>query len=208
METVTSILANYIVAAKLDDMPADVLHQAKRTFLNFIGCAVGGALDDSVNSAARALAPFSGPHSACVLGRGERHDPLLASLLNGMSSAVYSFDDTHAQAVVHAGGPVGSAMLAFSETRMVSGADFILAYALGVETVCRISKAVSVTPARAGLNWIQTGICAGIGAAVAVGKLMNLSTAELGWAIGIAAAQAGIALFPRQEKAGACASRC
>src|SRR5215467_2519573 len=95
METVTAALANYVAATRLADLPADVLHQAKRTYLNFIGCAVGGAHDDSVSSVARALRPFSGPPSASVLGRAERCDPLLASLLNGMSSAVYSFDDTH-----------------------------------------------------------------------------------------------------------------
>src|SRR5882757_627883 len=191
VENTTATLANYIVGAKIGDLPADIQHQAKRTFLNFIGCAVGGARDDSVNATERALAPLSGPRSASVLGRAERHDPLLAALLNGMSSAVYSFDDTHAQAVVHAGGPVGSAMLAFAQTRRVSGADFILAYALGIEIVCRVSKAVSVAPAKTGLNWIQTGICAGIGAAAAVGKLMNLGTRELAWAMRIAAAQAG-----------------
>jgi 2-methylcitrate dehydratase PrpD len=191
VENVSAVLANYIVGAKISDLPADVQHQAKRTFLNFIGCAVGGARDDSVNATARALARFSGPASATVLGRGERYDPLLAALLNGMSSAVNSFDDTHAQAVVHAGGPVASALLAYSETQTVSGADFILAYALGVEVVCRTSKAISVPPASAGLNWIQTGICAGVGAAAAVGKLMNLGAPQLVWAIGVAAAQAG-----------------
>src|SRR5882757_9733595 len=191
VENTTATLANYIVGAKIGDLPADIQHQAKRTFLNFIGCAVGGARDDSVNATERALAPLSGPASATVLGRGERHDPLLAALLNGMSSAVYSFDDTHAQAVVHAGGPVASALLAYAESHPASGADFILAYALGVEVVCRTSKAVSVAPASAGLNWIQTGICAGIGAAAAVGKLMTLGARELAWAIGIAATQAG-----------------
>jgi 2-methylcitrate dehydratase PrpD len=188
---VTASVANYVVDATIDRLPTDVKHQAKRTFLNFIGCAVGGARDDSVGAAARGLARFSGPPSATVLGRGERYDPLLVALLNGISSAVYSFDDTHAQAVVHAGGPVASALLAYAETQKISGADFLLAYTIGVEMVCRTSKAISVAPASAGLTWIQTGICAGIGAAAAVGKAMRLSADQLAWAIGIAAAQAG-----------------
>jgi 2-methylcitrate dehydratase PrpD len=190
MQTVTQVLVDYLVAAKFSDLPESVIHQAKRTFLNFIGCAVGGALDDSVKAAAGALDRFAGARSVTVLGRADHYDALTAALLNGMSSAVYSFDDTHAQAVVHAGGPVGSALLAYSQTKPVSGADFVLAYVLGVETVCRLSKAVSVAPAKAGLHWIQTGICGGIGAAAAVGKAMNLDPTKLAWAIGIAAAQA------------------
>jgi 2-methylcitrate dehydratase PrpD len=190
MQTVTQVMTDYVAAAKFDGLPPTVIHQAKRTFLNFIGCAVGGAFDDSVEAAARALEPFAGARGVSVLGRAARHDALTAALLNGMSSAVYSFDDTHAQAVVHAGGPVGSALLAYSQTKTLSGADFVLAFVLGVETVCRLSKAISVAPAQAGLHWIQTGICGGIGAAAAVGKAMNLDPTRLAWAIGIAAAQA------------------
>lgn len=190
-DNATATVAQYIAGARLSDLPGNVQHEAQRTLLNFIGCAVGGARDDSVNAAVAALARFSGPASATVLGRGEQFDPFLAALLNGMSSAVYSFDDTHAQAVVHPGGPVACAMLAYAEANKVSGRDFLLAYVLGIEVVCRISKAISVAPATGNFNWVQTGICGGIGAAAAVGKLLNLSPHKLAWAMGNAATQAG-----------------
>ena len=61
---------------------------------------------------------------------------------------------------------------------------------LGVETVCRLSKAVSVAPARGIIAWNQTGITGGIGAAVAAGKLLGLDARGLCSAIGIAASQA------------------
>src|SRR3954470_16306299 len=112
MANPTAALSDYIAAAQHADLPADVVHQAKRTFLNFIGCAVGGAFDDSISAAAVALAVPS-PTEAAVMGRGESCDFRVAALLNGISSAVYSFDDTHAEAVVHPGGPVGCALLAF-----------------------------------------------------------------------------------------------
>jgi 2-methylcitrate dehydratase PrpD len=187
----TPALARYVANAKPGDIPQDVGHQVLRTFLNYVGCALGGCRHESVETAVRALAPHSGPAVATAIGRAERYDMLLASLVNGMSSSVYSFDDTHEQAVVHPGGPVASAMLAFAETRPVDGASFLTAYTLGCEVVCRVSMAVSVAPARGAIGWVQTGIASGIGAAVGVGKLMGLDGERLAWAIGIAACQAG-----------------
>lgn len=188
-ENPTRALAAYVAAAR--EVPEAVRQQASMTFLNFVGCAVGGARHDAVEAAARALLPLSGSQAATIMGRGERADPLLAALLNGMSAAVYSFDDTHAEAVVHPGGPVGCALLAFIESRRVNGREFLLAYALGCEIVCRVSKAVSVPPAVSEPGWIQTGIAGGIGAAAAVAKLLGLDAHRTAAAMGIAACQAG-----------------
>lgn len=187
----TLALARYAVSVRAGDLPLAVEQMALRTFLNYLGCALGGARHESVETAVRALGQYSGPPAATAIGRGERYDILLASLVNSMSASVYSFDDTHAEAVVHPGGPVASALLALAETRPVSGAEFLLAFTLGAEVVCRVSKAISVAPARGVMGWVQTGIAAGIGAAVGVGKLLALDEQRLAWAIGIAACQAG-----------------
>ncbi|MDE8349628.1 MAG: MmgE/PrpD family protein [Acidocella sp.] len=45
-----------------------------------------------------ALAPFSGADIASVLGR---LDPLHAALMNGISSHVFDYDDTHLRTVIH-----------------------------------------------------------------------------------------------------------
>ena len=187
-ENPTRALAAFVALAR--EVPEAVRQQASMTFLNFVGCAVGGARHPAVDAASRALLPLSGSQAAMVIGRGERADPLLAALLNGMSAAVYSFDDTHAEAVVHPGGPVGCALLAFAEGRRVNGREFLLAYALGIEIVCRVSKAVSVSPAESEPGWIQTGIAGGIGAAAAVGKLLRLDAQRMAAAMGVAACQA------------------
>ena len=83
---VTSELAAWVVGAKLDAIPADVQREGVRTFFNWVGCAVGGASHETVDSALAALTPFSGKPSLTVIGRGERLDALHAALLNGISS--------------------------------------------------------------------------------------------------------------------------
>jgi len=182
---VTRKLARYVVSARREDVPAAVRREAARTVLNWVGCAVGGSRHETVDAAIRALVPFSGPAQASVLGRKERMDVLNAALMNGISSHIFDFDDTHLRTIVHPAGPVASAILALSEYRPVSGADFLHALILGAEVECRIANAVY--PAHYDVGWHITGTVGPFGAAAAAGKLLNLSEQQMIWALGLAA---------------------
>jgi 2-methylcitrate dehydratase PrpD len=184
---VTRTLARYVVSARLQDVPAKTRHEAARTFLNYIGCAVGGSRHKTLDIAIAALAPFSGPAQATVLGRRERLDMLHASLMNGISSHVLDYDDTHLRTIIHPAGPVVSAILALSETRPVSGADFVNALVVGVEVECRIGNAVY--PAHYTTGWHITGTTGVFGAAAAAGKLLGLSEQQMLYALGLASTQ-------------------
>ena len=184
---VTRRLARYVVAAQPQDLPEAVRKEATRTLLNWVGCAVGGSRQDAVNNAIAALSPFFGPAQASVLGRRERVDVMHAALMNGISSHIFDFDDTHLKTVIHPAGPVASAILALAEYRPVSGRDFLHALALGVEVECRIGNAVY--PAHYDVGWHITGTAGVFGATAAAGKLLGLSEQQMVWAIGLAATQ-------------------
>jgi 2-methylcitrate dehydratase PrpD len=158
-----------------------------RTFVNWLGCAVGGADHETVDAALRAVSPFSGPREATVLGRGERLDPLHAALVNGISSHVLDYDDTHLKTIVHPAGPVASALLALAEHREMSGTTFLTALIVGVEVECRLANAVY--PHHYDRGWHITGTAGVFGAAAACGKVMGLSQQQMQWALGLAATQ-------------------
>ena len=187
VKDVTRRLARYVVSARAEDLPAGVRQEATRTLLNWTGCAVGGSRHATVDIAISALSPFSGPPQATILGRRERMDVMHAALMNGISSHVFDFDDTHLRTVIHPAGPVASAILAFAEYRPVSGAEFLNALVLGAEVECRIGKAVY--PAHYDVGWHITGTVGPFGAAAAVGKLLPLSEQQMVWALGLAATQ-------------------
>ncbi|WP_448109785.1 MmgE/PrpD family protein [Pseudomonas azerbaijanoccidentalis] len=186
-QDVTRTLARYVVNARVEDLPQPVLDHAVRTFLNWLGCAVGSCNHEAVDIAIRALAPFSGAAQASVLGRGERVDIFSAALFNGISSHVFDFDDTHLKTVIHPAGPVASAIFALVEHRPVSGVEFLHALALGVEVECRIGNAVY--PNHYDVGWHITGSTGSFGAAAAAGKLLGLNEQQMTWALGIAASQ-------------------
>jgi len=185
---VTRVLAEWLVSQRLEDIPSDVHHEALRSLVNIVGCAIGGSTQPAVDIALRALSPFSGPPTAQPLARGERLDPFLASLVNGISSHVHDYDDTTPGNYSHPSSPVASALFAYASANPVSGRDFVHAFVLGFEAESRIGNAVY--PAHYDAGWHITGTAGVFGAAVSIGRLLGLSTQQMIWAIGLAATQA------------------
>src|SRR5512146_2219061 len=130
---VTGKLASYVVSSRYIDIPKNIRHEAARSFLNWVGCAVGGSRHETVERALAALAAFSGPPEATVLGRGERLDIMHAALMNGITSHTFDFDDTHLKTVIHPSGPVASAILALAVHTGASGRGVIDALVLGID---------------------------------------------------------------------------
>jgi 2-methylcitrate dehydratase PrpD len=184
----THALASYVVTSRLDDIPDDVRHEARRAIVNYMGCAVGGSGHPAVDIAIRALGPYAGKPTASILGRLERLDPLHASLMNGISSHVHDYDDTTPKNYSHPSSPVASALFAYASVNPVSGRDFMHAFILGFEAESRVGNAVY--PAHYDAGWHITGTAGVFGAATAIGRLLGLPVQEMIWAIGLAATQA------------------
>jgi 2-methylcitrate dehydratase PrpD len=186
----TTQLASYAASIQYSDLPEAVQLEAVRSLFNILGCMVGGARHHGLEIADSALGPFAGQSGATLIGRGRKTDALHAALINCLAAGIYSFDDTHAEAVVHPSGPVAAAALVLAELQPVSGQAFLAAFALGVELECRLCKALTVPPAKGSLAWSGTGITGGIGAAAAAGSLLGFDMKAMRTAIGIALSQA------------------
>jgi 2-methylcitrate dehydratase PrpD len=186
-QDLTRQLARFIVSSRFEDLPQAVRHEASRTLLNWVGCAIGGSAHETVANAVAALSPFFGPAQASLLGRRERPDILHAALLNGISSHVLDFDDTHIETAIHLAAPVVPAILALVEHRPASGPELINALVVGIETELRIGMAV--TPAHYQAGWHITGTAGVFGSAAAAARLLKLDEQQMCWALGLAAAQ-------------------
>lgn len=183
---ITRTLARRLVESRYEDIPDAVRHEASRALLNWLGCAIGSAWHETVECALAAVRPFSGSAQAQLLGRPERLDILNAALLNGISSHVLDFDDTHARAI-HPSAPVLPALLALAEWKGLSGSRLVHAFVHGVEAEERIG--LSVFPEHYDIGWHITGTAGVFGAAAASGLLLGLNAQQMTWALGIAATQ-------------------
>lgn len=173
-----------------EQLPQEVRAQGVRSFVNIVGCTVAGSAHPLLQTLEQVLLPLAGPPTSTVIGRSRRTDALTATLLNCTSSGVHTFDDTHAQAVVHGSGPVASALLALAETRPCTGRELLLAFCAGLEATYRLGKALAVAPAEGDLRWLQTALTAPFGVALAAGHLLAFDADRLNAAATIALAQA------------------
>lgn len=184
---VSQTLAEYATDLTWADLPGDVRHNTKRSLLNFFGTAFAGAHDIALDTAAAVLDEFRGAGDATLIGRAATADPMTAAFINGAAGNVHDYDDTHIRTVIHPTAPVAPAILALAERQKVSGEDFLLALALGIEAACRIGNAVS--PGHYARGWHITATCGVFGAALAVGKVLGLDAPKMRNALGAASAQ-------------------
>ena len=185
----TSALACFVESASWSNVPAPVRHEATRAFLNWVGCAHGGASHPCVDQALAGLAALASSGTCRVIGRTTRLDPMGAALINGLSVGLHAYDDAHIQTVIHPAAPTVAALLAYSELHVVTGADFLHALVLSHEIQSRLSCALAVAPARCHVGHYMTGLIGAIGVVAGLGKLMGLSEQQLVWAMGLAAMQ-------------------
>jgi 2-methylcitrate dehydratase PrpD len=185
IEHVSGIWGEFVARSQYQDVPASIVHEAKRSILNVFGTALGASREPAVAAAIEVLRPFSGPPQATIIGRPERLDVLNAAFINALSANIFEFDDTHLRTVIHPSAPVVPPLFALAELRDLSGAQIIHAYVLGVEMECRLGN--SVSPNHYSRGWHITATCGVFGAAAASAKLLDLGGGQAANSIGIAA---------------------
>ena len=184
---ITRILAEFVATHPPRGWSEAIEHEAHRTFLNWMGCAVGAARHESVEAALAAVGMLQPSAQATVLGRAERVDMASAALVNGIASHTFDFDDTHLKTVIHPAGPVASALLALAEVTGASGRTLVDALVLGIDVSCRLGNVMY--PEHYDRGWHITGSTGSIGAAAGCARLLGLDAARTAMAIGIAASQ-------------------
>ncbi|ABE43220.1 MmgE/PrpD family protein [Polaromonas sp. JS666] len=184
---ITQILAQFVATHPSRGWSDAVDHEAHRTFMNWLGCAVGAAHHEAADAALAAVKLLQPAAQASVLGRTEKVDMGSAALLNGITSHTFDFDDTHLKTIIHPAGPVASAVLALAEHTGSSGREVIDALVLGIDVSCRVGNAMY--PEHYDRGWHITGSTGTLGAAAACARLLKLDVQKTAMALGIAASQ-------------------
>lgn len=184
---VTRALARFVANHPSRGWSDAVDHEAHRTLLNWVGCAVGASRHEAAQAALAAVAMLQPAPQSTVLGRGERVDMASAALVNGISSHTFDFDDTHLKTIIHPAGPVASALLALAEATGASGRALVDALVLGIDVSCRLGNVMY--PDHYDRGWHITGSTGMLGAAAGCARLLGLDEERTAMALGIAASQ-------------------
>ncbi|MGH3315623.1 MAG: MmgE/PrpD family protein, partial [Nocardioidaceae bacterium] len=171
-------------------IPADVIHQAKRCLIDWLGVTLAGSTDPSAEILGTVCDELGAERTASVLGTGRATTLLLAALANGYAAHVLDYDDTYnpARTTVHGSAPVWPVVIALSEVGQVDGRRALTAFVAGFEAQVRIALAAGPSHYEAG--WHVTGTVGHFGAAAAASSLLRLDVEQVANALGAAGTQA------------------
>lgn len=185
----TAQVADWASGLTFEDLPPEVVHQAKRVLLDYVAAALVGTTSGPAQILRRYIEETEGPGPSTVVGTSLRASAPNAALVNGTATHGLEVDDGYTPGSTHPGGPIGSAVLAVAEARGSSPQDILLATAIGLELTCRIGGAGHPSTWRRGFH--NTPINGVFGAAAAATRLLGGNRAQLGDALGLAGSHAG-----------------
>lgn len=191
MESITRKLAEYVAQSTYEDLPGEVITQAKRCFIDTLGVSLAGADSPTVKILIGLVKDLGGKRQASIIQSPLKTTVLNAGLVNGAMSHVLDFDDVHSEAILHTSGFLVPPALAGGEWKRRSGKEILSAFVMGFEAATRVSFAAGRGKHQLDLGWHPSSTIGRIGAAVCFGKLLRLDPHQMATAIGIAATQAG-----------------
>jgi 2-methylcitrate dehydratase PrpD len=173
---------------RFEDIPPEVVSHAKLCLLNWASVAIGGSRHRAVEILLDLSNDLGVSPQVSLLGRTEKKDLLWAALINGTSSHVHDFDDTHLETLNHPGSVIAPVCFALAEKHGLCGRELLRAFVVGMEADMRIGNAVS--PGHYDAGWHITSTAGVFGGAIAAGILLGLDSDAMVFAMGIAATQA------------------
>jgi 2-methylcitrate dehydratase len=186
-------LAEYAVGLKFDDLPAPVVHEAKRRFIDSFATAVGAMDADAYAIARRCALRVQAKSGAGILGGGQSSVEW-ATFVNGILIRYLDYNDTYLSLEPAHPSDNLAPVLSVGDMHRSDGKALITAAVLAYEIQCRLCDAASLR--RHGFDHVTYGA---ISSAVAACKLLGLDKTKTTHAIGLAGV-ANTAL--RQTRAG------
>ncbi|MPZ24954.1 MAG: MmgE/PrpD family protein [Micromonosporaceae bacterium] len=168
-------------------LPAEVVHHAKRTIVDWFAAVVPGGVMDPARILREALVDGHTTGPAALLPDGQRVPSRTAALVNGTAAHTAEVDDIFREGIYHPGAPTIAAALAAGQQLDSSGADLLRAVVVGFEIGTRV--AATIQPAHYRF-WHTTGTVGTLGAAAAVATLLRLDPAGFAHAVATSATMA------------------
>jgi 2-methylcitrate dehydratase len=190
MTTIVEQLSAYAAALRYEDLPREVVHQAKRLIIDTIGCALGGYGSEPAKIARDLAGSVTCTQPATVMLSGQRSSPDLAAFANGVMIRFLDFNDGYTS-IGESGHPSDSiaAVLATAEIMQRSGSEVITATVLAYEVFCRICDEADLKPL--GFDHVTVG---GMASTAAAARLLGLPEKRIAQALNLGIAP-NIALY-------------
>lgn len=193
MQPLAERFAHYAAQLRFEDLPAPVVHETKRRFIDSFATAVGAMSADAYEVAKHCAVRVTSQPPATLLGGGTSSIEW-ATFVNGLLIRYLDFNDTYLSLEPAHPSDNLAAVLSVGEFTNSPGRALITAAVLAYEIQCRLCDAASLR--KHGIDHVTYGA---ISSCLAACKLLNLNERQTTHAIGIAGVSNGAL---RQTRAG------
>ncbi|MTK64204.1 MAG: MmgE/PrpD family protein [Methanobacterium sp.] len=181
---ITEDLASIITEIRHDELPMEVILQAKSCFLDFLAVAMRGSNSPSGEIVKEI---FNIDKGAKIVGLGSL-SVMDAAFCNGVFAHSLDLDDGHRYAQLHPGCAVIPSALAVADFQKKTGKELIEAIVAGYQVSILMGKLSN--PMHRNNGFHSTGTCGTMGSAAAACKIMKLNEEKIINALGLAGTQA------------------
>jgi 2-methylcitrate dehydratase PrpD len=164
------------------------LERAKMSLASTVASAAAGYSIESARIVRNLALEDGGTPLAAVWFERGRIPFAAAARVNAVASDAAASDDSDLRSIAHIGTTVSTTAIAFGEQIGATGTDILCAMVLGYEVAGRIDEAL--TPGRMQRGF-HSSVSTVFGAAVAAGRLLDLSVVQMAHAIALAATSIG-----------------
>lgn len=181
-------LARFATTLSPEHIPAAVMRRTEDLMLDCLASVLAGSTARPVQTIARfcrAMGPTGGASEDMV--NGQQTSPLFAAMVNAAAAHMVEQDDVHNGSVFHPAAVVFPPAIAVAQSLGRSGPQLLAACVAGYEVGIRVGEFLGRSHYKI---FHTTGTAGAVAAAVAVGRLLNLTETQMRDAIGSAGTQA------------------
>jgi 2-methylcitrate dehydratase PrpD len=184
-------LAERIAAFRYQDLPDDLVRQAKLYLLDTLGAMLVASAPRYPASRIimRFVNELGGVAESSLVGQGRKTSCVNAALANGTLAYYCDIEPHHAGAILHGPAAIVPTSLAVGEKQRADGKRVLASMVLGIEVATRVSYAFDPV-ALYNRGFHPSAVCGAFGAAAAAGYLFRLNPERQAVALGLAMQQA------------------
>ena len=140
--TISGQLGAFLARLTFRDLSQPQVSKLKIYFLDWLGSAIAGKNETPVQIILEVIRDLGGTPESTIIANQSHGNCLLAALANGASSHMVEMDDLHRESILHPAAAIIPAVFALAEREKASGADLLLAIAVGYEAAIRVALGV------------------------------------------------------------------
>lgn len=186
------VLAEFLEKVRFENLPREVVEQAKCIILDSVGCALGGSKTDLGRTITETIKSLGGNSESTIIGDKARTNCVFAAYTNAILVDALDFEDTF-HGLGHPSATIIPAALAMGEREGVDGKRLITAVVGAYEVAVRLGFAIRPSSRKGKFGSFQYWHT--FGSAAAASKILDLDVNRILTTFGYSGASSPLPTF-------------